>query len=420
MSENICIIEGIYYNRLLPLVYFRPTYDLRCGIFSMREKIIHVYPQADITLHCRGYLADYVKQKNPGFKVNELSGDSCLFINGRVIVDEDFSKQIPIKGPDRLYVHGETIVAARISGNKLNTMKSAMNDVFTISDFAGLLKEEVEARIIDYPWDIIKYNSEEIINDFKRLTENVEKKINIEKKDYFHLFSDENIFIDEGTEIKPGVVLDAEHGPIYIGKNVKILPNAAIEGPAYVGDDSIIKMSSTIYSNTSIGRVCKVGGEVEDSIIHSFSNKQHVGFLGHSYLGSWVNLGSGTNNSDLKNNYGSIKVYINGEPVDSGVQFVGLTMGDHSKTAINTLFNTGTVVGVSANVFGGGFPPRYIPSFSWGGSESLTTYDMERSIEVAERVMTRRSVKMSEVDERLFRKVFDLTAEERRKRGMPN
>jgi len=224
-----------------------------------------------------------------------------------------------------------------------------------------------------------------------------------------------NIFIGEGAKIKPGVVLDAEGGPIYIGKNVTVFPNAVIEGPAFVGNNSSIKIGAKIYENTSIGEVCKVGGEVEDSIIHSYSNKQHDGFLGHSYLGMWVNLGADTNNSDLKNNYGNVRVTINGEQVDSGSMFVGLTMGDHSKSAINTMFNSGTIVGVSSNIFGAGFHHKYIPSFSWGGSETMETYDVERSIDVAKRVMARRKIEMTGAEEKLFRTIFDLTKEERKK-----
>lgn len=420
MVDAICIIEGIYYNRLLPLVYFRPTYDLRCGILSLREKIQRAFPDVPICLHSRGYLGDYVKQKNPELPVNDLNVNSCLFINGRVIADENFADKISLKGNDTLYVNGDTIIAARVSGSKLDVMKSAMNDVFTISDFTGLFREEVDVDVIQYPWDLVHYNSRELVSDFNYLTRDKNQFINTEIHPGVHLLNKDNIFIDEGTEIMPGTTLDATEGPIYIGKNVKIYPNVGIEGPAYIGDDTKVRMNAALYEGSNIGRVCKVGGEIEESIIHSYSNKQHDGFLGHSYLSSWVNLGAGTTNSDLKNNYGSIKVYLNGEAIDSGSQFVGLTMGDHSKTAIHTTFNTGTIVGISANIFGAGFPPKYIPSFSWGGTDSKTTYDLEKSIEVAQRVMARRDVEMTDTAKRLFRKVFDLTKEERRKRGMPH
>jgi UDP-N-acetylglucosamine diphosphorylase/glucosamine-1-phosphate N-acetyltransferase len=228
-----------------------------------------------------------------------------------------------------------------------------------------------------------------------------------------HLVNPSNIVIGAGSKIKPGVVLDAEGGPIYIGSNVTVFPNAVIEGPAFVGDRSLIKVGAKIYEHTSIGEVCKVGGEVEASVIHSFSNKQHDGFLGHAYLGMWVNLGADTNNSDLKNNYGSVKVIIDGQTIDSGSMFMGLVMGDHSKSSINSMFNTGTVVGVSSNVFGSGFPPKSVPSFAWGGGEAIKTYDLERALLVARRVMGRRKLELSACEEAVLRTVFDLTKHER-------
>ena len=421
MVDSICIFEDLYFTRLLPLVYFRPQYDLRCGILTLREKVLNRFPDIPVTLHCREYLSDVVKFQNPKFNVNIIDGNSCLFINGKVIADANFRDKISLDGKDKLYVKGDTIAAAKVSGDKLDSLKHQLSDVFTLSDFDDMAKEEIDANVINYPWDLIANNGRQIIEDFKLLTGTInESKIKGQIYEGAYLINKENIFIDEGSKIKPGAVLDAEEGSIYLGKDVIVYPNATIEGPAYIGDKSKIKIGAKIYEDTSIGPVCKVGGEVESSIIHSYSNKQHDGFLGHSYLGMWVNLGADTNNSDLKNNYGSVKVVINGEQVDSGSMFVGLTIGDHSKSAINTMFNTGTVVGVSSNIFGGGFPGKYIPSFSWGGSESITSYDLERSIEVAKRVMNRRKIEMTEHDEKLFRIIYDLTKEERRKRGMPN
>ncbi len=418
---HICIFEGIYYSRLLPLVYLRPTYELRCGILKLKDKILRHFPGAKVTLHARSYLAEYLAERYPQYEINSISSDECVFINGRVLAEKDFLEKIDLNTPqDVLYVNGEFIVAAKVSGSKLNDLKNSLHDLFTISDFDGLIKRQVDVKLIHYPWDLVNNNAKQIEEDFEYLTNNVEKKINGKIYDGVYFINKDSIYIGEGTKIKPGAVLDAENGPIYIGKNVKIFPNAVIEGPAFIGDSSAIKIGAKIYEGTSIGEVCKVGGEVEASIIHSYSNKQHEGFLGHSYLGMWVNIGADTNNSDLKNNYGSVKVYINGELVDTGSQFVGLVMGDHSKSGINTMFNTGTVVGVSCNVFGSDIPPKYIPSFSWGGADAITTYDLERSLEVAKRVMARRNMVMSAAEEKLFRKIFDLTREERRKRGMPN
>jgi UDP-N-acetylglucosamine diphosphorylase/glucosamine-1-phosphate N-acetyltransferase len=186
------------------------------------------------------------------------------------------------------------------------------------------------------------------------------------------------------------VVIDASEGPVYIGKDVKIYPNSVIEGPVYIGDKSEIKSCAVISENVSIGKVCKVGGEIEESIIMPYSNKQHSGFLGHSYLGSWVNLGADTNCSDLKNNYSTIKATIKNKQFDTGLQFLGLIMGDHSKSAINT-----------------------IPSFSWGGKEKMDTYDIKKSIDTAGKVMQRRNISMTKIDESLFEAIYDFTKSER-------
>ncbi|MCZ6704104.1 MAG: transferase, partial [Ignavibacteria bacterium] len=206
---------------------------------------------------------------------------------------------------------------------------------------------------------------------------------------------------------------DASNGPVYVDENAFIHPNAVIEGPVYIGETVTIKAGASIYENVSIGKLCKIGGEVEDSVLLPYSNKQHAGFIGHSYLGSWVNLGADSNCSDLKNNYGTIKVQLNGKVVDTGSQFLGVIMGDHSKTAINTMFNTGTIVGFSCNIFGIGFPDKYIPSFSWGGSENLSTYELDKSMATAKIVMKRRDEELLPANEKLFENIFKLTTEER-------
>jgi len=415
--KSICIFEDIKYQQLQPLTFFRPVYHLRCGILSLHRKIRRNYPDIRVELNTRAYLRSLIKQNYPDEIVRHIKSENILFINGRILVDDDFHKVIPFEGKNEIFVSGSTFVGARLSGKNLLSLNKSLKDVLSISDFPDLPKKEIDVRIIEYPWDLIKYNREELISDYKKLSQSNENQI--ENYPNVHFINPSNIFINKKVTIKPGVILDAEDGPIFIGENATILHNATIQGAAFIGQNSIVKMGATIYHNSSIGKVSKVGGEIEDTIIHSYSNKQHNGFLGNSYLGSWVNLGAGTTNSDLKNNYGNIRTFINNQIVDTGRQFVGLTMGDHSKAAINTSFNTGAVVGVSSNVFGGTFPPKYLPSFSWGGSEALTTYDIDRSIEVAERVMERRNVIMTDIDKQLFRKVFELTITERRQLGFP-
>ncbi len=419
MIKNICIVEDEKFENLLPLVYMRPVYDLRCGILTLKEKIEKLFPKAKIFLHCRKYLEEKAKEINKNLSVNNLNGlDSCLFVNGRAILNSKTVKQVS-KKEDALYFSGETFVAAKLSSYNLEKVISKLDSVFTTSHFEGIERSDCETTIINYPWDLISNNGEQILSDF---VFHKTKKKNIYGKVYEGavLLNEKDIFIGEDSVIKPGVVIDAEEGPVYIGKNVKVMPNAVIVGPCFVGDNSIIKIAAKVYENTSIGEFCKVGGEVEGSIIHSYANKQHDGFLGHSYISPWCNLGADTNNSDLKNNYGNIKVIINDKQVDSGKMFVGLVMGDHSKTSINTMFNTGTVCGVASNVFGSGFPPKYIPSFAWGGPDSMTTYNLNNGIDVAKKVMARRKVEFTEADKNLFTKVFELSRKERTLRGMPD
>ncbi len=417
---QVCIFEGINYERLEPLSFSRPAYDLVCGISTLREKILRSYPGVKYSLHCRSYLTSLLRIQNPGIEINNIDDNECLFISGNILAPPNLSEIIPIKDKgDKIYFSGDSFIAARVSGENLKEVKNHLYELLSEGIFNGLPVEKVEIKTIDYIWDLINNNGNELLNDFKYLTSNKKDKMGGKIFEGAHLIEKENIVIEEGAEIKSGAVLDASAGPIFIDKNAVVFPNAVVEGPVYLGEKAQIKSCARIFENVSIGKVSKVGGEVEDSIILPYSNKQHSGFIGHAYLGSWVNLGADTNCSDLKNNYGTVKAYVNGEVVNSGSQFLGVIMGDHSKTAINTMFNTGTTVGFSCNIFGAGFPGKYIPSFSWGGSDAVTTYDIERSIETAKRVMKRRNKDMHEPEEKLFRKIFDLTKKERRKRGYP-
>ena len=217
----------------------------------------------------------------------------------------------------------------------------------------------------------------------------------------------ERILSGEGVRLEAGAVLDAGPGPIFLGEDVHILHNAVVVGPVSLGSHSLVKAGTKIEGPVAAGPHSKLGGEVEGSILQGYANKQHDGFLGHAYLGSWTNLGAGTNNSDLKNNYSTVRVWTPEGEVDTGSRFVGLFLGDHSKSAIGTQFNTGTVVGFSANVFGAGFPPKHVPSFSWGGAGVLTGYDLEKALAVARTVMRRRKVDLEPADEVLFRSIYE-------------
>ncbi len=407
---KICIFEDKGTANLFPLTYFHPVYDLRCGIHTLREKITRAYPDRSVTLLCRDYLAEVVKEENPDLSVNTLPGDRYLFVNGRVLFDDKLRKAIDTEN-EGLYLAGDTVVAALLVGDHLNAIREKIGSALEKADFGTLPEHKVEASLLNYPWDFIHHNPEQIKVDFAYFNQGgiIAGKV----YEQVSLLEKSHIFIGEGAEIRPGVILDAEDGPIYIDKGAKILHNATIIGPAFVGAGSAIKVGAKIYEGTSIGEVCKVGGEVEESIIHSYSNKQHDGFLGHAYLGQWVNLGADTNNSDLKNNYSTVKIYVNGKMVDSGSLFVGATIGDHAKTGINTMLNTGTVVGVFANVYGAGFPPKFIPSFSWGGAEGLVEHKFEKAVATARQVLKRRNKELTPAMEKLYRHVFEMTKDER-------
>jgi UDP-N-acetylglucosamine diphosphorylase/glucosamine-1-phosphate N-acetyltransferase len=412
----ICIFEDEQYLNFEPLIYSRPVYDLVCGMSTLKEKIIRSFPEEKIVLKCRPYLESFVKVENPKCKVNQFEADDFLFINGRIVAPLNLKNILKTKSTDeKVFVSNGIIIAAKISRKRKKKFSLNNIDILDTKLFNDLPSEEVDIEVSNYLWDLVYLNGREIQNDFKFYT----KSKSSTKKEYagVSFVNRKNVFIGKDVEIKPGVVLDASTGPIFIEKNVTIFPNAVIQGPFYIGESSKIKSCATIYPNISIGKVCKIGGEVEDTIIHPYTNKQHSGFLGHSYIGSWINIGADTNNSDLQNNYGSIKVQVNGRHIDSGKQFVGLMMGDHSKTAINTMFNTGTVVGFSSNVFGAGFPPKYIPSFSWGGNESMKEYKLSKAIETAKAVFARRNKNFEREDEDLFETIFNLTKEDRSKRG---
>lgn len=416
---RICIFEDIHYTNFEPLVFSRSVYDLLCGTFTLKEKILNCFQNPDYSLHCRKYLQKISERENPGIKVNLFPDDDCLFINGRVVGNKDLKSALDLAdNKKKVFVKDNQVVAVYVPRQEMTSIHNLQSELLDLTFFNDFEKQEVNVHLINYTWDLININGEEIKKDFEfRLSSHTKLNFLNEVPANVHLINEDQIFIEENVIIKPGVVLDASNGPIYIEKNSLIHSNAVVEGPCFIGESSIVKSLTSIYPGTTVGKVCKVGGEIDQSVIMPYSNKQHVGFLGSSYLGSWVNIGAGTNNSTLKNNYGTIRVQLEDKEVDTGLRFLGLMMGDHSKCAISVMFNTGTVVGFSSNIFGSGFPDKYIPSFSWGGSESLQTYDINKSLETARVMMSRRNVDFTRDDEDLFSEVFNLTRSARDKKG---
>jgi UDP-N-acetylglucosamine diphosphorylase/glucosamine-1-phosphate N-acetyltransferase len=270
-----------------------------------------------------------------------------------------------------------------------------------------------EARLLSFIWQLIERNGAVIEDDFKKLPFRGQDEDSVIYPGV-QMINDENILIGNGAQIKSGAVLDATDGPIAIGDDAVIMPNASIIGPVAVGAGAIVKTGAKILEGTSIGEVCKIGGEVDCTIFGNYTNKAHDGFIGHSYLGEWVNIGAASNNSDLKNNYSSVRMWCAGSEKDTGRQFLGTIIGDHTKTGINTIFNTGTVVGFNCNIYSSEMPPKFVPSFSWGHGEVLTEYDPIKAMQTAEIVMERRKIKFEKAHKALFEKIHDLSTKSKR------
>jgi UDP-N-acetylglucosamine diphosphorylase / glucose-1-phosphate thymidylyltransferase / UDP-N-acetylgalactosamine diphosphorylase / glucosamine-1-phosphate N-acetyltransferase / galactosamine-1-phosphate N-acetyltransferase len=419
--SSICIFEDEGYKKLLPLTWFKPSFDMRCGISTLFEKIKRNYPRTNVYLLCRDYLQPTVKKSHPGTMVGKVGKEaSILFINGRVLCDAEISKKIPTHGGDEIFECNGVIVAARVSKGNLEMMGNQPFTTESINYFMPIRNtakiSQVTVKTIERFHDLIAENKEEIKNDFSFLTRGGITRGKMHQT--VAVYQRGSIFIDDGADVDTFVTLDARLGPIFISKGAKILPYSRIEGPCFIGERSTITAHANIRTGVSIGNDSKVGGEVEETIFHSRSNKQHLGFLGHSYVGEWVNIGAGATNSDLKNNYGNIKVQYNNEEYDSGRMFLGCAIADHSKIGIGVLINTGSVIGAASNVFGGGLTHKFIPSFSWGNSHKLIQYEPEKAIKTAKLMMGRRDIDMDDADIDLFRKVFELTEEERKNAGI--
>lgn len=408
---HIGIFEDQSYINLRPLTWLRPVFDLRSGMFLLREKIEKTLSGLPVRYFVRNELLDFVKQKYPDIPINSEFESDILLLNGRALLPEKFLRSLLHTKQTLLYkIHGE-VAAAFIKHADASKLSYHSDGTLNFDHIAEWRPADNGVKLIQYLWELVHQNPEQITSDFNLAT----KGLNFSHKTMpgVHLLSPEDIWIASSASIDPGVVIDARKGPVYIDNDARVMPQTTIQGPAYVGKSSVLRIGAKIYPGTSIGEVCKIGGEVDKSIFHSYTNKQHDGFIGNAYLGQWVNIGADANNSDLKNNYGPVRVIVNGKEIDTGSTFVGLMMGDHSKAGINAMFNTGTVVGIMCNIFGPNFPPKNIPDFSWGGSDGLVEYEIERAINVAKKVMSRRNVSLSEAEEKLLRDVFATTKKER-------
>ncbi|GAB3034007.1 GlmU family protein [Spirosoma pulveris] len=389
MPNLVLFDDPLIRTALLPLTFTRPVAGIRIGILTLAEK------WANRLNHTPSYLVEpYLQTKFP-----QQSGTDSWYVNGAVCPTEALAEAIHnLPQNTGLITHDGLILA--IHTNALLTEAPVLNDDYPLRTFTEPL------TIVRHLWDIFVENGDQIRADFASLTAG---RTSAPITDPFtRCYAPENIFVEPGATIR-AAVLNAESGPIYIGKNATISEGTVMIGPFSLGEGSTVNWGGKMRSNTTIGPFCKVGGEVGNSVFIGYSNKAHDGFLGNSVIGEWCNLGANVNNSNLKNDYTNVKIhsYATGQLEDTGRIFCGLTMGDFTKAGISTMFNTGTVVGVSANVFGGGFQPKHIPSFSWGGvSDGFTPYRIDKAIQVAREAFIRRGKEFDEVEEGILRNIY--------------
>lgn len=375
---NIIFFEDNARNNLLPLTFTRPVADLRVGITTIKEKW-------ELLFNSKGSFIteEYLSVKFP----KRIEADNIL-INGSVIPNNELFCAISDLKINQCLIADKKIIAVRLDDDNANS--------FTYTNSYSTVNFDHEIISIENPWDIFSFNGKVIEYDFKIITAG-RTSASISKTNT--VLGAENLFVEEGAYIECAII-NATTGPVYIGKDTEVMEGSIIRGPFALCDHSGLKLGAKIYGPTTIGPHSRVGGEVNNSVIQGFSNKGHDGFLGNSVLGEWCNIGADSNNSNLKNNYAEVRLwnYPQQRFVSTGLQFCGLIMGDHSKCGINTMFNTGTVVGVSANIFGAGFPRNFIPSFSWGGASGFVDYNIKNVFDVAEKVMARRGVEFSQIE----------------------
>jgi UDP-N-acetylglucosamine diphosphorylase/glucosamine-1-phosphate N-acetyltransferase len=384
---NLILFDKNHSN-YLPLSFTRPISFFRIGILTIKEKWQFYYNSVSIKTE------DYLSYK---FKTN-LEDDN-IWVDSSILPCKELITEVNNLRVGESLIHEGEIIAFRnktFDYAKLNIIES--HSLFS----------SVESLT-----DIFNLNENEIINDFERIkTHKNSKYLNR----FIDLYSsnvkigDGEIFIEDGA-ILNNCTLNTSNGPIYIGKDAEIMEGSLIRGPFAMLNNTVVKMGARIYPGTTLGPFCKVGGEVNNSVFFGYSSKAHDGYLGNSVIGEWCNLGADTNNSNLKNNYINVKLwnYQSEKFKDTNLQFCGLIMGDHSKCGINTMFNTGTVVGIGANIFGCGFPRNFIPSFSWGGSSGFSEYKFLKFIDSVERVFTRRNIKINQVEIDILNHIFEIT-----------
>ncbi len=378
--------DAQYWEDFLPLTFTRPVAEMRCGILTFSERWQKILENNDISYFTEDYLQQ--KFKNP-------EDVESLFLVTNFLPTEGVIQQIKDLKQGEALVYEDELIAA-----KINMKGFSLNQIEKMTD----IKEELV--FFKKPTDLFTYNDKAIDFDFELITKGRASQ-ELSATNGF-LGDKKDLFIEEGAQIEFST-LNTKSGKIYIGKNAEVMEGCNLRGPIALCEDSKFNMGARIYGATTIGPHSKVGGEVSNIIIFGYTNKGHDGFVGNSVIGEWCNLGADTNSSNLKNNYGNVKLwnYRTKAFEDTGLQFAGLIMGDHSKTAINTQLNTGTVIGVASNIFKEGFPPNHVENFSWGGFKDDERFKLDKAYEVAERAMARRKVPLTEEDKAILKHIFD-------------
>ena len=384
---NYILYDGSVRNALLPFTYTKPVADLRIGILTIRQKWEKHLGFTTTTL-----TEEYLEEKYP---MVEMAKN--VMINASFLPTTTLVKIIKGLEENQAVYKNNEVIAFYTTENQ----EEVNFETYEKIDFND------EILQICNTWDLFSLNDRAIRLDFDLITEGRDSQPIPKGVNYLNK---EDIFIEEGAEVLFST-LNASTGPIYIGKDALIMEGSVVRGPFSLGNDAILKMGAKIYGATTVGPNCKVGGEVSNSVIMGNSNKGHEGYLGNSVLGEWCNIGADSNNSNLKNNYAEVRLwnYETENFAKTGLQFCGLIMGDHSKCAINTMFNTGTVVGVSSNIYGSNFPRNFIPSFSWGGAQGFSTYQINKAVETAKLVYKRRDIEFDEKEQKIFEHIFEIT-----------
>ncbi|AIZ43308.1 GlmU family protein [Cellulophaga baltica] len=384
---NYILFDGTVRTALLPFTFTKPVADIRVGIFTIREKWENYLKSTTTSI-----TEEYLSEKYPMVELEEN-----VLINASFLPNETLVTMVTELSENQAIFFGEEVIAFYT--------KESQEEV----DLATYEAIEFDGDVlrIENSWDIFSKNAAAIQEDFDFITED-RKSQPISKTNT--VINPENIFLEEGAVVECSI-LNASSGPIYIGANAEVMEGAMIRGAFALCEGAIVKMGAKIYGATTVGPHSRIGGEVNNSVLLGYANKGHDGYLGNSVIGEWCNLGADTNNSNLKNNYDHVRLW-NYETEDfskTGLQFCGLMMGDHSKCGINTMFNTGTVVGVSTNIYGAGFPRNFVPSYSWGGASGFTEYLPNKAFETARLVMSRRGIEFDEKEEAILTHVFEET-----------